>query len=114
MTTTQTTPLAEQIPPMCGTAGAPGTGDMNRDWECKRAARIYHLSGDAQNITERYAILARLEKRALTRRAALVRKDIATLENAFAQCLAALTDEPCTHTNPQEMTVEESLPACTC
>ena len=103
------------LPLMCGRAGDTEWGDMNRDWECKRSARVCTLHTSATQIADSVARLGRLRsdfrRRNLTR---WITEAITRHERLVSLVLADLP--ACTHRDETrgECTMEESLPACTC
>lgn len=103
------------LPQMCGPAGAPETGDMHRDWACTRAHKVYNLhnwAGNLRSDAERVAT-RRSEFRARNLSTYVV-EEVGRFNRTAARILAELPE--CTHAPEarREMTVEESLPGCTC
>jgi hypothetical protein len=115
--TATTAPAIElpALPMMCGRAGDAATGDMNRDWECTRAVRIYTLHTSATQITDSLARFARL--RSDYRRRNLARWITDAAARHARLVVMILEDLPeCSHREEtrRECTVEGSLPECTC
>lgn len=103
------------LPQMCGPAGDADTGDMNRDWACKRAHKVYMLHVGADNLRRDAARVIRCRNAYRARSlSAYVVEEVERRNRIIAICLAELAE--CTHAPEarQEMTVEESLPDCSC
>ena len=121
MTTTRTAapaglPALPELPAFCGPMGD-ATGDLNRDWTCRYAQRLYHLYSDADNIRRSYRRLATLERRGNTRLAGNLRTWIIEATERHVRHLDIVQERysVCTHDEPRtRMTFEEALPACTC
>jgi hypothetical protein len=98
-----------QLPVFCG----PIDFDMNRDWPCKRLARVYHLHSYADEITRERARLARVRSERVKRN---LGKWITDAEARLARYVATWDLGTCTCARPAEYATlaEVPLPDCTC
>jgi hypothetical protein len=98
-----------QLPAFCG----PIDFDMNRDWPCKRLARVYHLHSCAAEI-------GRERKRLARARSARVKWNLsvwlADAEARLTRYVATWELGTCTCERPAEYATlaEVPLPECTC
>ena len=100
---------AIQLPVFCG----PIDFDMNRDWPCKRLARVYHLHSYADEI-ERYRghqLRARSGREWRN-----IGKWVADAETRLARYVAIWELPACTCARPAEYATlaDVPLPDCTC
>ena len=100
---------AIQLPVFCG----PIDFDMNRDWPCKRLARVYHLHSYADEIGRERNRLARARSERVRRN---LGKWVADAEARLARYVATWDLGTCTCARPAEYATlaEVPLPDCTC
>ena len=98
-----------QLPVFCG----PIDFDMNRDWPCKRLARVYHLHSYADEI-EQYRGYQRRARSERARRS--LGKYVTDAETLLAHYVATWDLGTCTCARPAEYATlaEVPLPDCTC
>lgn len=108
--------LAATIAPMCGLAGAAGDfRDLNTTWECARAARLYHLHSDLEEMRRTAAKRARYLARDKTYYAANLNAWLIWKAGQLAFLRERFAELPCSHEHPQEFAdYRDALPACTC
>ena len=98
-----------------GRAGDAEHGDMHRDWECQRAAKVWSLHSSQDDIRRSEKRIVRL--RSEWKRGNLTKWVADAIERHNRIAASILADLPeCTHRpeTRRECTAEESLPDCTC
>ena len=98
-----------QLPVFCG----PIDFDMNRDWPCKRLAKVYHLHHYAAEISEYRSHRDRARSERVRRN---LGKWVTDAEVRLARYVATWDLGPCTCARPTEYATlaEVPLPDCTC